>query len=145
MAIVCTLDASVFVNAFRPHEDGSDASRRLLAALVEREIPTIEPAILPAEVAGVWARGTGLVRAAREFAASLFALPWLQIAPTTTVVARLAADLAALHRLRGADAFYVATAQRHGALLVTRDREQLHRAAAAVHVCMPEEACRRLE
>ena len=52
----------------------------------------------------------------------------------TTTVARQAASLAATHRLKGADAVYVAVARRYGTTLVSRDDEQRTRGAAVV-VC----------
>ena len=41
----------------------------------------------------------------------------------TPAVARQAAGLAAAHRLRGADAVYVAVAVRYGTVLITRDAD----------------------
>ena len=50
----------------------------------------------------------------------------------------LAAQLAADHALRGADAVYVATVLRLGLPLVTLDGEQLHRAQAVISAISPE-------
>lgn len=145
MATLLTLDASVFVNAFRPHEKGYDASRRLLTLINEREILVLEPIIMPAEVAGVWARATSQAEAAREFAATLLAFPWMHLLPATATTARLAADVAAACGLRGADAFYVATARQHGATLITLDHEQQRRAPADLLVRTPDDVLRHLE
>ena len=49
-----------------------------------------------------------------------------------------AAQIAARHRLRGADALYVATADVRDATLVTWDREMLDRGAAVVDTCTPQ-------
>jgi predicted nucleic acid-binding protein len=51
---------------------------------------------------------------------------------------RLAAELAASLRLRGADAVYVAVASVTGERLVTWDREVVSRAARAVDAGFPE-------
>ena len=61
------------------------------------------------------------------------------IIPLDEVLARQAADVAAQHRLRGADAVYVAVALRFGSTLVTLDREQHDRAAAVLHTRYPVE------
>ena len=144
MATLLTLDASVLISAFRPNEKAYDASRKLLLRIHEREILALEPIIMPAEVAGVWARATSQAEAAREFAATLLAFPWLHLLPATATTARLAADVAATCGLRGADAFYVATARQHGATLITLDHEQQHRSPSDVLVYTPESALRHL-
>ena len=68
------------------------------------------------------------------------ALPHVTLVSLTAAVARLAADLAATHRLRGADAIYVAVARRYGTTIVSRDDEQRARGAAVVACQTPEEA-----
>jgi predicted nucleic acid-binding protein len=55
-------------------------------------------------------------------------------------LARLSADLAAQLQLGGADALYVALAQRLGIPLITWDREQLQRGLAAVTALTPDDA-----
>lgn len=52
-------------------------------------------------------------------------------------LADTAADLARIHRLRGADAVYAAVAQQYGTTLVSRDREHLTRLAGIVPVLHP--------
>ena len=51
--------------------------------------------------------------------------------------ARHAAALGAQHKLRGADAVYLATASSFAAELVTLDREQLDRGAKIVQTLTP--------
>lgn len=51
-----------------------------------------------------------------------------------------AAEIAGDYALRGADAIYVAVAQRHGTTLVSLDREQRERAAPVVATATPAEA-----
>jgi predicted nucleic acid-binding protein len=53
-----TVDASVFVNAFNPHEEGHAASLQILAAIQDRGDPMIVPTLLIAEVAAAVARAT---------------------------------------------------------------------------------------
>jgi len=139
-ALRYTLDASVFVNAFNPHEHSHAASLRILSAIHERGDPVIVPTLLVAEIAAALARATGDGAGALQYAVAAAALPQVTLVPVTAAVARQAADLAARHRLRGADAVYLAVARRYGTTIVTRDDEQRSRGAAVVPCHTPEEA-----
>lgn len=144
MALLLTLDASVFVAACRPREPGHAASRMLLTALRERDVPLIEPAILPIEVAAALARTGDDVGLAQEFADAILALPLLTLVPVDLRLARRAISVAAAHLLRGADALYAAVAVHYGARLVTLDAEQFQRAPTSVAACKPDVAARLL-
>lgn len=138
-----TVDASVFVNAFNPHEAGHAASLQILFTIQERGDPVIVPTLLVPEVASAVARATDDSDGAIEYANATAALPHLTLVSLTTAVARQAADLAAIHHLRGADSVYVAVARRYGTTLVSRDDEQRMRGAAIVVCQTPEEALKR--
>jgi predicted nucleic acid-binding protein len=135
-----TVDASVFVNAFNPLEEGHAKSLAILSAIQERGDPVIVPALLVPEIASAVARATDDSDAAIQYAHATAALPHLTLVSLTTAVARQAAELAATHGLRGADAVYVAVARRYGTTLVSRDAEQLARGATVVGCLTPEEA-----
>jgi predicted nucleic acid-binding protein len=135
-----SVDASVFVNAFNPHETGHAASLRVLGAIQERGDPIIVPALLLPEVASAIARVNDDTAAAIEYVDAIAGLPNVTLVTLTSAVARQAADLAATHRLRGADAVYVAVSLRYGTVLVTRDGEQRSRGAAVVTCQTPEQA-----
>ncbi len=137
-----TVDASVFVNAFNPHEQGHAESLQVLAAIHERGDPVIVPTLLLPEIASAVARATDDRASALQYAAATAALPHLTLIPLTAAVARQAVELAANHRLRGADALYVAVARRYGTTIVSRDHEQRTRGAAVVICQTPEEALR---
>jgi len=139
-ALRYTVDASVFVNAFNPHEQGHAESLRLLSLLQERGDPVIVPTLLVTEIAAAVARATDDTAGAIEYANATAALPHLTLIPLTAAVARQAADLAATHRLRGADAVYVAVARRYGTTVVSRDDEQRARGAVVVTCWTPEQA-----
>lgn len=139
-ALRYTVDASVFVNAFNPHEHGHAASLRILSAIHERGDPVIVPTLLVAEIAAALARATDDGAGALQYAVAAAALPHVTLVPVTAAVARQAADLAARYRLRGADAVYLAVARRYGTTIVTRDDEQRSRGAAIVRCHTPEEA-----
>lgn len=134
---MAVLDASVQValmNARDPHHE--DALRWYAVALAE-ERSLAAPAILLPEVAAALARGVGDAARARRAVDSLRADLSLEIVPVDEVLAERAALLAAQHRIRGCDALYVALAHRRGDALVTLDRQQQERGAAAVDVEAP--------
>lgn len=134
---MAVLDASVQValmNARDPHHE--DALRWYAAALAQ-ERSLAAPVILLAEVAAALARGVADPALARRAIEGLRADPNLQLEPVDEALAERAALLAAEHRIRGCDALYVALAHRRGDALVTLDRQQRERGAAAVDVESP--------
>jgi predicted nucleic acid-binding protein len=135
-----TVDASVFVNAFNPHEEGHAESLALLSAIREAGDPVIVPTLLLPEVASATARASDDRDGALQYATAIGGLPHLSLISLTAAMARRAAELAATHRLRGADAIYVAVAQRYATTLVSRDEEQRTRGSAAVECHTPEKA-----
>ncbi|MPY90120.1 MAG: PIN domain-containing protein [Luteitalea sp.] len=135
-----TIDASVFVNAFNPHEAGHAESLQILAAIQERGDPVVVPALLAPEIASAVARASDDSAGALQYANAAAALPHLTLVTLTAAMARQAAELAATHRLRGADAVYLAVARRYGTTLVSRDSEQVTRGSAVATCQTPEEA-----
>jgi len=135
-----TIDASVFVNAFNPYEVGHRASLELLAAIQERGDLVIVPALLVPEVASALARASDDSIGALRYANATAGLPHLTLVSLTPTLARHAAELAATHRLRGADAVYLAVARRYATTLVSRDAEQRTRGSAVATCQTPEEA-----
>ena len=95
-----TIDASVFVNAFNPREDGHLQSLQILTAIQERGDPMIVPTLLLAEVASAVARASDDSAGAIRYAIATAALPHLTLVTLTPAMARQAAELAAAHRLR---------------------------------------------
>jgi predicted nucleic acid-binding protein len=145
MAALFTIDASVFVAAYRTHETGCAISRDLLRLVQESDVPLIEPAILPVEIAAALARAGENPVWSAEYADSVMTLPYLTLQPVDERLARRALLVATERRLRGADALYVTVAAQYGACLVTLDTDQLKRAPASVHACKPEMAVASLK
>ena len=134
-----TIDTSVFVNAVEEHEIDHAFSRQFLRVVRARQVALILPTLVTVEVAGTISRLRDAVRAQRLVALLLR----LQRATFVTLdpdLARYAVDLAATHRLRGADAVYAAVTQRYSSTLVSRDREHLTRLAGIVPVQHPADA-----
>jgi predicted nucleic acid-binding protein len=134
-----TIDASVFVNAFNPHEEGHAESLATLAAIQERGDPVIVPTLLLPEIAAAVARASDDSDGALAYASATAGLPHLTLVTLTPTMARQAAELAAVHRLRGADSIYVAIARRYGTTLVSRDEEQRVRGSAVVTCQTPDD------
>ena len=137
-----TIDASVFVNAFNPYEDGHAESLAILAAIQEHGDPIIVPALLLPEIASAVVRASDDSTGALHYVDATASLPHVTVVTLTSAMARQAAELAAFYRLRGADSVYVGVARRYGTTLVTRDDEQRSRAAAVIRCQTPEVALR---
>jgi predicted nucleic acid-binding protein len=135
-----TVDASVFVNAFNPHEEGHAESLQILATIRERGDPVIVPTLLVPEIASAVARASDDRTGALRYAHATAALPQLTLVTLTPAMARQAAELAATHRLRGADAVYLAVARRYGTTLVSRDEEQRTRGSVIAMCQTPRQA-----
>jgi predicted nucleic acid-binding protein len=135
-----TVDASVFVNAFNPHEVGHADSLLFLTTLHTSGDPVMVPTLLLPEIAAAVSRASGDRHGALRYALASAELPHLTLVTLTEVLGRQAAELAAVHRLRGADAVYVAVARRYASTLVSRDDEQRTRGSAVVTCQTPKEA-----
>lgn len=132
-----TVDASVFVNAFSPTEPGSDTSWGYVGQLRGEGTLIIVPALLLSEIAAAIARKQNNTGHALHLVEEVCNLPNLTLIAVDESLARLAAEIAATHRLRGSDAVYAAVALRFGTNLVTLDREQHERLKNVVPVGSP--------
>jgi predicted nucleic acid-binding protein len=139
MAGPYAIDASVFINAFIPTEDGSHISNKVLARLQTLAVPIISPYLLFPETAAAISRGQNNPELARQFTLNLVRLPHLVLISLDHGLAQQAADVAALYRLRGSDAVYAAVAQRFACPLITLDKEQHDRITEVVKTYYPEE------
>ncbi len=134
-----TIDASVWLNAFRPQEHGSDDSLAFLEKIRRSHEPIISPTLLLPELAAALARGGERRENVLNFVNSVKALPHQVLIALDETTAQVAVDLAEQCKLRGADAVYAAVAFRFGAILVTRDHEQLDHLKGVVQAHLPKE------
>jgi predicted nucleic acid-binding protein len=134
---VTVVDASVLVAALHPSDTGHAACIRWLRSAAGAARPASAPSIVLAEVASAVARATSDADLALRVVHAL-RLGWLELVPVTEQLATRAAEIAALHGVRGCDAVYLALAESRGDALVTLDREQLDRGTAVVHTSRPE-------
>lgn len=137
--MTCVIDASVFVAAARTTEGGYLPSREFLSKMVGAAENVICPTLVLAECSAAIARQTGDPGLAHNLVVLIEHFPHLQFAALDVPLAQRAAQLAAAHRLRGADAVYVALAQAVNATLITWDTEMLTRGKAVVPTQTPME------
>jgi predicted nucleic acid-binding protein len=131
------VDASVWVSRLVAVDAHHARTRRWMEREDRAGSLFVTPALALPEVSGAIARRTREPRLAREAVRRLLALPALRVAALDADLAEHASALAADLSLRGANAVYVALAERLGLGLVSWDREQRLRAAAAVAVATP--------
>jgi len=135
----CTIDASVFVTAVRTGEQYHTDSRQFLQQAQAEAVTVFCPTLVLPECAAAIARPTGDTTLIEELATVIEDFPNLYLVALETSLARRAAQIATLYRLRGADSVYVAVAETFNATLVTWDVEMLQRASAAVSTSTPIE------
>jgi predicted nucleic acid-binding protein len=133
-----TLDASIFVSAFCPSEEGSNRSWEYINSLRRAGTPIIVPALLLPEIVAAISRkqskNAGLsIRLAEE----IRNIPNLAFIPLDELLAEQAVSIAATYHLRSTDAIYAAVSMRFGTDLVTLDREQLAQLGKIVPVKTP--------
>ncbi len=136
-ATIYTVDASVFLNAFNPYEEGYEQSHRLLSDMQRQAIPVVVPSLALPEIAAAVVRARDDAELARRFVLCLSRLPHLTLVPLDSALAERAADVAAQHRLWGSDAVYAAVSLQYGSVLVTLDKEQQRRVANVIAAHRP--------
>ena len=137
---VYTIDASVHINALNENEAESVASQFFLALLERERIEMICPTLLVTEIAAALSRAFDDYEKGMAFAYAVRDLPNLTLVTLDETLAIAAAELAARHRLRGADAAYAAVAKQYQTTLVTNDRQQLERLFGILPVMQPAQA-----
>ena len=137
---VYTIDASVHINALNANEAGSQDSQAFLARIERENLAMICPTLLITEIAAALIRAFDDYEKVMFFAIATRNLPNLTLIPLDGSLAVSAAELAAHHHLRGADAVYAAVAEQHHTTLVTNDRQQLERLAGVLPVMTPAQA-----
>jgi predicted nucleic acid-binding protein len=131
------IDSSVFVSAARPSEIGHVESTAFLTWVRNTRPRLFLPTLVMAEVATALSRTGSEPGLAQQYAMAVGQLPNTVMVALDEGLARQSAALGAQHRLRGADAVYLASAALFAAELVTLDREQLERGVAIVQTLTP--------
>ena len=132
------IDASVWISAILKSDSNHEISDRWLQAQVKSGRVIVVPAILHAEVAGPIARRTGNVQMAKDALDFVNRIPGLRVISLDRTLGRRAATIAAEHKVRGADAVYIAVAEQFRMTLFTWDKQQRERGLALVDAKEPE-------
>ena len=133
-----TIDSSVFVSRARPQELGHPESVEFLKWVRAVRPRLFIPTLAVPEVAAALTRTGSDPAVAQRYALAIGQLPNTVLVALDDGLARQAATLAAQHRLRGADAVFVASAALFASELVTLDSEQLERGASVVQTLTPK-------
>lgn len=133
-------DASVLVAAAIHTQPGHQYAIALLKRCTSSGMTLIEPAIVIPEIVGAMARLTGRPGLARQLMAAYRRRSDFTAVPVDAALSDRAGTIAALQRVKGCDAIYLALARELALPLVTLDREQRERAPEDVEVLTPEEA-----
>ncbi len=132
------IDASVWVSALIVANVNHAMSRSWLYQWLDSGSSIVVPTIMHAEVAGAVSRRSGSRIDGHTAISFIETLPRLQWEPLDDKLRLEAAYLAADLGLRGADATYVAVAQRFGVPLLTWDQDQAGRAREVVPAHQPD-------
>ena len=132
-----TLDASIWLREVSPSDPEYATCHALIEAFQARAITLFEPWLLLVEVGGPVSRLLRDPIRGRLYADIVRTFPNTVFVALDEVLAREAADLAADHFLRGADAVYAAIARRYNTPLVSLDDEHHRRLTALTTVLTP--------
>ena len=139
-----TVDASVFVRAANPGEQGSETCSALLRGLGRDAVAVVLPTLLVVELAGVLGRRLLPQTDVEAILGRVTSMPGVTFLPLDAAMAGEAAEIALSAPMRGPDAVYVAAARRYGAMLITVDEQQRRRVPQGMEAVSPEEALSRL-
>lgn len=135
------LDTSVWASRLLPHDSNHQAARIWIDNHILNGGSFVAPMIFVIEVASVIARETlppnNPQVDAHKVVSQLYALPIMRLVPIDQALVDEATDLAADHRIRGADALFVALAKQLGLPLVSFDKYQLKQPQALVATIRP--------
>jgi uncharacterized protein len=119
------LDTSIFIYHFEDHPLYAPLTRRLLAAVRDGKLHAVTSTVTIMEIA-VQPLALGKRAVADEYEVLLLNFPNLDILDVTVAIARRAAEVRALTRLKPADALHVAAALQAGATLFVTNDKAIH-------------------
>lgn len=125
-----TVDASVWVAAFDPRDRHHAVSVEFLRVVADRRLPLNAPVLLVVEAACALSRLFRSETMGVQVAERLRAHPKLRLVPLRDELTQTSVEIGAGNFLRGADAFYAATAKATDGRLISWDRELVTRAGA---------------
>jgi len=131
------VDASVWVSRASQRDPAHERTIAWFDRQAREGAVHAAPVIVLAEVAGALARTSRSSELGLRVVTRLVDLPRLRLLAIDASIGLRAGEIAADLRLRGADAVYVAIAERLNLPLVTWDREQRERGGSLVPTLVP--------
>lgn len=129
---IFVIDASVWVSHFIAQEVHHTESRAWLMQAIRDDYSLVAPVLLIAEVTAAITRRTNQPTLGQQTLEILGKVPNLRLVAMGKRMAGLAAHITIAHRLKGADAFYVALAHQLNIPLITWDNEQKNRTTGLI-------------
>ena len=133
------IDASVWVANVLEKDAHHAVSQGFMRRFIKARQMASVPLLLWAEIAGAVARRTGDADRGIKVAELISTQTWVRGVPVDASLASESMRLAAMLKLRGADAVYVALATIRREPLITLDSEMLERASNVTEVLTPEQ------
>jgi predicted nucleic acid-binding protein len=138
------IDASVWVSRALPSDVHHSQSRVWATRFSTTRERLVVPSIFLVEFGSAVCRRTDSAHQARKAVLKIASDPVFNIIDLDLQLISDSTDVAMDLRVRGADAIYVALAQRLNLALVTWDHEQLERAGPILNVMTPVQALERM-
>ncbi|MCP5099073.1 MAG: type II toxin-antitoxin system VapC family toxin [Chloroflexi bacterium] len=134
------IDASVWVSFLVQQDANHKATQPWLTKTITNKAAIAAPIVLLAEVGGAISRRLGKADIGERTINQLLAIPSLRLVSIGHALGIQAAQIAANHQLRGADALYVAVASQLNIPLVSWDKEHLQRVSGLITTYTPKQA-----
>ena len=131
------IDASVWMSFIVQQDVNYSATRPWLTKLLTTKAPMAAPILLLSEVGGAVSRRLGRADLGEKAINQLLSIPTLRLVNIDHALGIRASHIAANHRLRGADALYVAIAAQLNVPLVSWDNEHLNRVSGLITAYTP--------
>jgi predicted nucleic acid-binding protein len=131
------IDASVWLSFLLKQDVNHSATQPWLTEVLVNKAPIAAPILLLAEVGGAMSRRLGSVEMGAKAINRLLSIPTLRLVEMDHALGIQTSRIAANHRLRGADACYVAVAARLNIPLVSWDQEHIDHTAGLIAAYTP--------
>lgn len=134
---IVVVDTSVWISWLLPGDPNHIIALNWISSYAQGGGSLLSPTMLVIEISSGVSRATGQPVLARRAVSQVYSLPFIRIVPMDENLVRETTSVAADHKLRGADAVFVALAKIEAMPLVTFDEEQLSRPAGVITTIRP--------